>query len=208
MRYGVNTGGDAEWMGSGPDKLPVFNGENAGLFQLDALGDLKSVLDHLNDIKQSMFETTRTVDVSTIKDRMGQLTNFGLKVIYQDALAKTETKRGLYGEFLVELIRRLLILSGSFGEDVPECDLVWPYPLPENEQEEMTAIQGDMNMGLVSKQTASELRGYQWEDELERMNDERGNEDDLGGALLAAFDRNGGVREEQRRPGEVRNARA
>jgi hypothetical protein len=184
-------------MGVSPSSMPDFNDPEGGIFQLEAMGDLPAVLAHLEDLKQSMFETTRTVDISTVKDRLGQMTNFGLKVIYQDALAKTETKRQGYGWGFAEINRRLLILSGMFGEDVPECDIIWPYPLPENEVEEMTALQGDLNMGVVSKQTVSEKRGYTWEDEQERMNDDQSNQDDLGGALLRAFDRNGGVREEQ-----------
>lgn len=177
-----------------PNKIPDFNDPEGGIFQLDALGDLPAVLAHLEDIRRNMFETTRTVDVSTIKDRMGALTNFGLRVIYQDALQKLETKRELYGWGLIEINRRLLLLSNQ--ADI-ECDLLWPDALPENEQEETVAAEADLRMGIVSKQTVSEKRGYTWEDEQMRQNNERSNEDDLGGALLRAFDRNGGIREEQ-----------
>ncbi|MUG33631.1 hypothetical protein, partial [Psychrobacter sanguinis] len=62
-----------------------------------------------------------------------------------------------------------------------ESTIVWSEPLPENEQEEMAAVQGDLNMGIVSKQTASEKRGYDWEEtEQPRIQQEQANNDTLG----------------------------
>jgi len=174
-----------------PDTMINFpTGEGNGFYQLPELGDLNAVMVHIEDLRQSMFETTRTVDVATIKDRLGQLTNFGLKVIYQDALQKMESKRELYGWGLKEINRRLLILS-NMGE--AECELTWPDPLPENEKEETEFLEADLRMGVVSKQTVAEKRGYTWEDEKKRMETEQAAMDDLGGALMKAFDRNGGV---------------
>jgi len=39
----------------------------------------------------------------------------------------------------------------------------------------------------VSKQTAARLRGYDWESEEERLNDEKVAGDNVGAALLRAF---------------------
>ncbi len=49
------------------------------------------------------------------------------------------------------------------------------------------AVKTDLELGLVSKQTASGKRGYTWEDEEERMSEEKVANDNIGAALLRAF---------------------
>jgi hypothetical protein len=117
-------------------------------------------------------------------DKLGSLTNFGLRVLYQDAMSKIEEKRGLYGSLLVEVNRRLLMLA-ELGDDGGE--VIWADVLPVNEIERATAIRTDLELGLVSKQTASSKRGYVWEDEEERIADEATQADNIGAALLTAF---------------------
>jgi hypothetical protein len=138
-----------------------------------------------------MFLLAREVDISSMKDKAGVLTNFAMKVLYRDFLDKLGTKRMLYGDAYTELNRRLLILGGYEGE---ECTIQWPDPLPVNEQEETTALQADMNMGLVSTQTAQEIRGYDPEKEEERMGEKKGSEQNAGALLLRDFFATGGNR--------------
>jgi hypothetical protein len=95
-----------------------------------------------------------------VTDKVGALTNFGLRVLYSDALSKNATRRQLYGDALTELNRRLLILAdftnaGSSTE--------WGSDLPQDEREDAQLIRDDLFAELVSHQTAAELRGYQWE---------------------------------------------
>jgi hypothetical protein len=59
--------------------------------------------------------------------------------------------------------------------------------MPVNEAEVSQAIRTDLELGLVSKQTASGLRGYTWEDEEARIADEAQASDNIGAALLRAF---------------------
>jgi hypothetical protein len=60
----------------------------------------------LLSLKQGMMDITQTVDITSLQDKIGALTNFGLKVLYQDALAKLGVKRELYGDALLETVRR------------------------------------------------------------------------------------------------------
>jgi len=48
-------------------------------------------------------------------------------------------------------------------------------------------LKTDLEMGLASKQTASHMRGYDWEEEEERLADEAQAGDNVGAALLRAF---------------------
>jgi hypothetical protein len=120
---------------------------------------------------------------------LGSLTNFGLRVLYQDALSKLEEKRGLYGEAIVEINHRLLELAGA--PDTDGGEVVWPDIMPENENEVAMAVKTDLELGLVSKQTASGKRGYTWEDEEERIASEKATGDNIGAALIRAFGHGG-----------------
>lgn len=176
----------------GPDEMPSFGSPDAVINQMEQLGDLAGSSNFLLTLRQSLMDITRTVDISSMADKIGALTNFGLHVLYQDALAKLDTKRALYGDALQEINQRLLILAGM---EPVECEIVWGDALPENEPEEVTALQADLGMGLVDKQTASEMRGYDWETVQERLAQEQQAGDNIGAAILRAFDRNGGINE-------------
>jgi hypothetical protein len=173
----------------GADEVIMFKGDAALLQNLEMASELGSSAQFLNTLRQSLMDITRTVDISSMADKLGALTNFGLRVLYQDALAKLATKRKLYGEALVELNSRILQLAGWQGDDADGGVVVWPEALPADELETGKALQLDLGMGLVSKQTAAGQRGYEWEKEQERLEEEAASGDNIGAALLRNFNR-------------------
>lgn len=191
QRYGVMAG-KADSMELGPDQMPSFSSPEAKIMQLEPAGDLASSYQFMLGMRQAIFDITRTVDISSMADKIGALTNFGLHVLYQDALSKLDTKRALYGEFLQEINRRLLDLAGL---PVDDCEIAWGDPLPENQTEETALIQADIGLGILDKQTAAEMRGYDWEQIQERMTEQEEasnqNNANLGALLLQNFERGG-----------------
>jgi hypothetical protein len=173
-------------MSWGADEMVMINGPDAMLQNLEMQSDLASSREFRDELKAALMEISRTVDLSSMKDKVGALTNFGLRVLYNDALDKCSTKRDIFGDMLTELIHRLLVLDNRPGES---GKVVWPDPLPVNETEEVQAYGFDLDNGLVSKQTISERRGYDWEQEQERMDEEKQAGDNIGSMLLRAFDR-------------------
>lgn len=151
----------------GPDQMPNFNDPNGGIFQLEPLGDIAAAVGFYEKLERALFSVTRTMDPATLEDRMGQLTNFGLRVLYQDALQKLATKRELYGDALLEMARRLLVLGGF--ENTDPGAVVWPDPLPENQQDVIAGLEFDLANSLVSPETVSQKRGYDWEVESKRI---------------------------------------
>jgi len=92
-----------------------------------------------------------------------------LKVLYNDALAKVNSKRELYGDALIELNSRLLEMNGM---DNDAGEIVWPDVLPVNGQELSGELQQDLGMGILDKQTAALIKGYDWEQVQERLGEE------------------------------------
>ena len=176
--------GDSSKITAGPDEMLNFNTVDGGLFQLEQLGDLAGVMGYLRLLRQAMFDRARVIDIDSMQDKVGSLTNFGLKVLYQDNINLINTHRELLGDAIEELVQRLLILG---GKPVIPCKVVWPDWMPVNEVEEIAAVVQDINAGLLSKQTAASIRGYDWETEQERLADEKTAEGDIGTTILNAF---------------------
>jgi hypothetical protein len=82
-----------------------------------------------------------------------------------------------------------LELVGAPDTDGGEVE--WPDLLPANDTEVALALRTDLELGLVSKQTASGLRNYVWEDEEARIANEAQAGDNLGAALLRTFGQGG-----------------
>jgi hypothetical protein len=130
--------GKFESLSFGPDKIISFSHPEAFLDQLPELGDLSASYQLQLGLKKELYDNSRTVDISSMADKLGAITNFGLHVLYQDALAKTETKRKLYGWGIVEIVKRLLELAGM---EPVEVKTKWADPLPENRLEAANTAQ-------------------------------------------------------------------
>jgi hypothetical protein len=124
------------------------------------------------------------VDISSMADKLGALTNFGLRVLYADALFKLGTKRELYGDGIEELVRRLLILNGM---DEDPGEIIWPDMLPENDVEKLNTQRQEMDLKLKSPQTVASERGIDFEKEqvlLSEVKDNSASEDEMIARLI------------------------
>jgi hypothetical protein len=160
---------------------------------LEMQSDLSASLAYLDFLIRNIFNISRTPDLASIKDKLGSLTNFALRVLFFDGLAKLHTKQELYGEALCDINHRLLVLANFAEGDQDPGVVVWPDPVPTNEVEQVQALTFDINMGLLSKQSAAGIRGYEWETEQERIDGEREAQqaqgDNIGAILLRNFER-------------------
>jgi hypothetical protein len=161
MRYAKGLGGVTK-LEVGPNDMPSLQGDG-DIVQLPALGDLAGSLAFQMFIKKSLFAITRTVDLDTLQDKIGSLTNFGLKVIYQDMIAKINTKRQLFGDALIELVHRLLVLKGLPSDEPGE--ILWPDILPINDVEKLTSLKTEIELGTVSTETAAKELGRVYKNE-------------------------------------------
>jgi hypothetical protein len=178
---GVGATKDIDW---GPDKVVWLPGDNSNVSNLEMQSDLASSRAFYADLRQALFDISRTVDISSIKDRVGALTNFGLRVLYIDVLDKLDTKRELFGEALLELEQRMMKLEGMEGK--PGL-VTWGDPLPVDETGAAQSDGFELDNQLVSKQTISKRRGYDWEKEQELMEEEKASEGTVGSMILKAF---------------------
>lgn len=72
------------------DGLWSITDKDARVENLEMQTDLESSRANANDIKSDFFADSQTVDLSTVKDKAGALTNFGLKLLFTEALSKND----------------------------------------------------------------------------------------------------------------------
>lgn len=173
-----------EW---GPDKI-IDAGPDGQVHNLEMQNDLTSSINFLQWYIKQLYATTRTVDLDSLADKLGALTNFGLHVLFQDTLTKLATKRALYGEMLTEINRRLLVIGGFANTDPGKIE--WNDVIPENKMDTVTYLQALKNLGIISNETIAMKAGLDYAVEQEKIANDKASESNIGAALLSAFNRN------------------
>lgn len=171
------------------DGLWTIPNESARVSNLEMQSDLGSSILFLQLMQGWFFSEHRAVDMTTFARDMGSITNFGLRTLYKDALDKLGTKRLLYGRGLVHLVERGLALLSIAVEPT----ISWEDPLPYNDQEEIQGVQTEMGLGILSKETAAEIRGRDWGQEKKRIAQEEVSSSSLGDQLLRNFEQGRGL---------------
>lgn len=168
------------------DSFWTIPNENARITNLEMQSDLQSSMAFLDFLKTSFWSIGRGLDPATFKDKIGQITNFALRVLAIRSLHKTGDKRLTYGKALRTVNARVLEMLGRPGR---ETIITWPDPLPEDPVDEMKVLESEVALEITSRQTASEERGRSWKLEQERIRKERQERVNLGEYLLSEFDR-------------------
>ena len=170
------------------DSFWTVENPEAKVSNLEMQSDLASSLAMVELVRTAFWTIGRGLDPSTYKDKVGQMTNFALRVLSIRAQHKMGDKRLTYGKMLRDLNGHILEMA---GQAAAKTVIVWPNPLPEDPKETTAELQVEVAMGVVSRQTASEELGRDWKTEQARMRQESKEQATLGQYLMDQFDRGG-----------------
>lgn len=143
------------------------------LAKLDQLvaAELTSSLALYAELKTALFESARIPKVALgDTENAGPTAAVALKVEYAPLIEKTGTKYLTYGWLLCETRRRQLDLLSFPGWIV---NVAFGDPLPDDPIADASQDETELRMGIVSKQTIAEKRGYDWDVEQQRIHAER-----------------------------------
>lgn len=161
----------------------------AEVTNLEMQSDLASSMNFFGQLKGEFFADQRMVDLSTIRDKLGQVTNFGVRMIFNEQLENADEKRRIYGDGLTLAFQRLAIVNGT---EVEKPEARWDDPLPANRAEAVKTAQGEIALG-VSHQTVFEDLGRDYFKEQELKQAEGGAQMDNTVRLLEQFGNTGGA---------------
>lgn len=183
----IKDGKGGEYLDVGPDKALEIASENAKVGILQPSGDLESSRQFANDLRRDIFDIAGCVDSETVKDKVGALTNFGLRVLFKNELAKNATKQLLYGDLLLNVNNRLLQLSGFSGEKADPGKIQFGEALPVDDVEQITTLEKERALGIRSNESLAKERGIDWKVEQERLASEKAASNTLGGDMIRNF---------------------
>ena len=150
--------------------------EGTSVTNLEMQSDLSSSLNYLDRLQGQFNSQMHVVDIANIKDKLGGLTNFAVRVMFKDMLDTADMKHSLYGNGLAETVRRACVMMGYANAVRPEDK--WEDPLPENRMEVVQSLEKEKALGAVSTQTIQEDLHRDPAVEGERMAEEGANSGD------------------------------
>lgn len=157
-----------------PDSTIVLQSKDAELHNLEMQSDGAFAHGNIDRTVEAFFRLAR-VPLLAIGDVSGissGLSGVALALYFKPLLQKTETLRLGYGEFLADVNGRLLELGGKGTAAKAQVAVSWPELLPRDPVQERQALQMDVEAFDVSKQTAQEKLGYDYEQERARKEQE------------------------------------
>lgn len=185
----VLTGGSlGEDVSAGPDTIIEVESADAKVYNLEITDDLASSQAHLTMIRGAFFEGARVVDRQSVKDKLGDLTNFAVRLLYGAQLDAGYQKQVLYGRLLGEAAKRALAMMGFAVEKV---EAHWDDPLPQDRTEVVNAVNIENGLGFISKQTMTEELGHDPVQEAEQLAEEGDREQDRTADLLVGMGQRG-----------------
>lgn len=172
------------------DGFMTIPNKDAQVMNLEMQSDLGSSLNLYSILVSEFFTQQRVVDVSSIKDKLGQITNFGVRMIFSDMLGMSNEKREFINDNIGEAIRRLLWIDGLQLIEAPTAQ--WDDPLPSDRKEIVEALEKEKALGATSIQTIREDLGRDNQVETERIAEEGNNAGAALGNILQTFGEQGG----------------
>jgi hypothetical protein len=153
-----------------PDVAITFESKDVSVYNLEMTSDLGSSMRFLESLRAAFFAEGRVVDISSVRDHIGTLTNFGVRMLFHDMTKLVSARRRLYGNGIAEMARRVGVIMG-WGDEAPACH--WGEFLPTNRIELVQALKTEIEIGTTSKQTAAADLGRDYPTETERMAEEQ-----------------------------------
>jgi hypothetical protein len=154
------------------DGVIALPGENSELHNLEMVSNLSSHMEYDRRIDEAIHEIARIPAIATGKvENIGQLSGLAMQILFAPLVEKTETKRLLYGDFLQEVNRRLLIIGGFPAEAETPTQIQWFELLPDDPLQERNVAMLDEQLG-VSRDTLLTKLGYDSEREAGQKADE------------------------------------
>jgi Phage portal protein, SPP1 Gp6-like len=148
----------------------IPEGTDGSLSNLEMQSDLEASRKFYLELRSAFYAQGRMPDIAQVGD-LGALTNFGLRVLFADALERTATKQMMYGELIVGINRTLCLISGN-GANVT-TKLTWPDPLPVNKLENVQTVAAEQATGLTSDETLTGALSRDYVDERARKAEEK-----------------------------------
>lgn len=140
-------------------------------------GDLPAAHAMRKQLVEDLHSTTHVPQITVSKtESIGQATSGrAMQILYGPLLARTRTKRRLYGEMVCSVVKLILEIGGYPESSV---SLQWPELIPTDPIEDRNAALLDQQLGVAATQTLAGKLGYEWSKEKPLIDQEAAEQRD------------------------------
>lgn len=152
--------------------------ETAEMHLLEMQSEMTANANFIQMLLEHFSYITRVPMVAMgMPDGQGVLSGVALEIRYQPLIQKTDTKRRTYGDLVIELSRRLLVMQKLFSADADiDLTIEWPDLLPSDPLALRQSLAQDMQMGVVSKRTVADRLDYDYDAEQAEIDAEHAHD--------------------------------
>lgn len=149
---------------------------------LEMQADLSSSMKYQDMLEKRYFAERRVVDPTSVKDKAGALTNFGLRTMYLNMEKLIAEKQDFYGSGIVDAMQRALAVAGQPGV---KLKAVWTDPLPKDRLEVVNAASAEKDIGTTSLETLATDLERNYLEEKKKIANEKSEAIDQNIATMA-----------------------
>lgn len=143
-----------------PGKIIGLPLSESKIVAVNIVTDVANALQFANNVRSDIDEQTGVPGVATgrIADLpRGNVSGIVIELLFMPLLKKTDKKRCLYGELIIDVSKALLILKGMSGDI--DITLNWQNPLPSDDLQSVQAAVAKQQIGISNTTLQREL-GY------------------------------------------------
>jgi hypothetical protein len=155
--------------------------EGAEVHNLEMQSDLASSMAMLAEEKAQFYAQMGVLDTTSIKDKVGGITNFAVRMLFDDQVEQTEELRKVFGDAAATVVWHLATIDGNVYEK-PAAK--WADPLPVNRLEQVQTAAIEKTNGFASTVTLMEDLGRDPVLEAERKETEQQDDAELMQTML------------------------
>lgn len=137
---------------------------------LEMQSDLTSSMNFLNYLDGAHAADMKIARISST-EALKNITNLGLKVAFADLLAETTRVHRNHSAGWRKIVLTIMELQNKPIEGV-KPKITWPMALPMSELEATQTVQMQIDMGVLSKESAAGVLNIDWQQEQERLDSE------------------------------------
>lgn len=156
--------------------------EGAEVHNLEMQSDLASSMAMLAEEKAQFYAQMGVLDTTSIKDKVGGITNFAVRMLFDDQVEQTEELRKVFGDAAATIVWHLAAIDGVALE---KPTAMWADPLPVNRLELVQTAALEKTNGFASTVTLQEDLGRDPVLEAERKESEQQDDAELMETMLA-----------------------
>jgi hypothetical protein len=152
-----------------PDGMISLPDPEGDIKVLEMLSNLDSSLKFVESMRMGLYQMTQTpkIALGEADAAQAQMSGVSATVLYGPLIQKTESKQRTYGDMLLDVSTKLLILDGYGPEETESLRIEWPVPIPGSKFIERQTLQQDQILGASNDTILSKL-GY--DPRVERTN--------------------------------------